>query len=39
MQVYNLVKYYDKYSKTSGCLCQYYRNEPAVDANDAINDL
>ena len=24
----NLIEYSDDYSKTSGCLCQYFRDEP-----------
>ena len=28
MQVYNLIEYRDNYSKTSGSLWQYYRDEP-----------
>ena len=36
MLVYNLIKYSDNYSKTSGILWQYCRDELAVDNNDAI---
>ena len=28
MSLYNLIEYSDHYSKTSGGLCQYYRDEP-----------
>ena len=28
MPMYNLIEYSDKYSKTSGSLWQYYRDEP-----------
>ena len=28
MPVYNLIEYRDNYSKTSGCLWQYYKYEP-----------
>ena len=28
MSMYNLIEYSDIYSKTSGCLWQYYRDEP-----------
>ena len=36
MPVYNLIDYSDNYSKTSGSLWQYYREEPALDNNDNI---
>ena len=37
MLMYNLIEYCDNYSKTSGRLCQYCRNEPVInDANDEI---
>ena len=36
MPVYNLIKYSDNYSKTSGSLWQYYKDTPAVDNNNAI---
>ena len=38
MPMYNLIKYIDNHSKTSGILWQYYRVEPAVD-DDAITDF
>ena len=28
MPMYNLIEYSDNYAKTSGILCQYYRDEP-----------
>ena len=34
MSMYNLIEYSDKYSKTSGGLWQYYRDEP----NDNLAD-
>ena len=30
--MYNLIEYGDKYSKASGSVCQYYKNDP----NDKI---
>ena len=39
MPMYNLIEYKDAYSKTSGRLWQYYRDEPALDANDEIIDF
>ena len=39
MPMYNLIEYSDTCSKTSGSLWQYYRDETALDANDAITDL
>ena len=33
--MYNLIEYSDNYSKTSGSLWQYYRDEP----NDNLADL
>ena len=36
MPMYNLIEYSDNYSKTSGSLCQYCKNIPAVDNNNAI---
>ena len=32
MPMYNLIEYSDDYSKTSGSLWQYRRDEPALDA-------
>ena len=34
MLMYNLIKYNDNYSKTSGSLWQYYKDEP----NDNLAD-
>ena len=28
MPMYNLIEYSDNYQKTSGSLCQFYRDEP-----------
>ena len=28
MPMYNLIEYSDNYAKTSGCLWQYYRDDP-----------
>ena len=36
MPMYNLIKYSDNYSKTSGGLWQYCKDIPAVDNNNAI---
>ena len=38
MPVYNLIGYSDNYSKTSGILLQYCRDELAVEDNGAITD-
>ena len=35
MPMYNLIEYIDNYSKTSVSLCQYCRDEPALDNNGA----
>ena len=35
MPMYNLIEYSDNYSKISGSLWQYYRDEPALDNNGA----
>ena len=37
--MYNLTEYSDVYSKTSGSLLQYYRDEPALDNNKNIIDF
>ena len=37
--LYNLIEYSDIYSKTSGGLWQYYRDEPALDINKNIIDF
>ena len=34
MPVYNLIEYSDNYSKTSGILWQYCKDEPAINATD-----
>ena len=39
MPMYNLIEYSDAYSKTSESLFQYYRDEPALDANNNIIDF
>ena len=39
MPMYNLIEYSDAYSKTSGSLQQYYRDEPALDNNGNIIDF
>ena len=36
MPMYNLIKYSDNYSKTSGSLWQYCKDIPAVDNNNVI---
>ena len=36
MPLYSLIEYSDNYSKTSGSLWQYYRDEPALDNNGNI---
>ena len=37
--MYNLVDYSDNYSKSSGSLWIYYRDEPFSYANGAIDDF
>ena len=39
MLMYNLIEYSDNYSKTSGTLWQYYRDETFLDVNSAISDF
>ena len=39
MPIYNLIEYSDNYSKTSGSLWQYYRDEPFTDDNGTIVDI
>ena len=39
MPVYNLIEYSDIYSKTSGSLWQYYRDESALANNNYITDF
>ena len=36
MPMYNLTEYSDNYSKTSGSLWQYYRDEPIINNDDNI---
>ena len=36
MPVYNLIEYRDNYSKTSGRLWQYYRDEPVLTDADVV---
>ena len=36
MPMYNLIEHSDAYSKTSGSLWQYDRDEPALDDNNNI---
>ena len=35
MPLYSLMEYSDNYSKTSGSLCQYYRDEPSDNLADS----
>ena len=37
--MYNLIEYNDNYSKTSGSLFKYYRDEPAWNNGGAIVDF
>ena len=37
--MYNLIEYSDYYSKTSGILWHYYRDEPLLNANGVIADF
>ena len=39
MLMYNLAEYSDTFSKTSGGLWQYYRDEPALNDNSNIIDF
>ena len=39
MPMYNLIKYSDNYSKTSGSLWHYYRDEPFLNASGAVSDF
>ena len=36
--MYSVIEYSDDYSKTSGSLWQYYRDELLINNNDAIID-
>ena len=35
MPMYNLIEYSDNYAKTTGCLWQYFRDEPDDDLEDS----
>ena len=37
--MYNLIEYSDAYLKTSGSLCRYYRDEPALENNGNFIDF
>ena len=39
MPMYNLIKYSDNYSKTSGGLWKYYKDRSAVNNNGNIVDF
>ena len=39
VSVYNIIEYSNNYSRTSGNLCQYYREEPALDDNSNITNF
>ena len=39
MPMYNLIEYSNNYSKTSGSLWQYYRDEPALTNAGAITNF
>ena len=39
MPVYNLIEYSDHYSKTSGILWPYYRDEVILTAASAIDNV
>ena len=39
MPMHNIIEYSDAYSKTSGTLWQFYRDELALDNNGNIADL
>ena len=39
MSMYNLIEYSDAYSKTSGSLWQYYRDDPPLDKNGNVIDF
>ena len=39
MPMYNLAGYSDNYTKSSGSLWHYYRDEPFINANGAIADF
>ena len=37
--MYSLIEYSENYSKTSGSLWQYYRDEPIIDNTENIVDF
>ena len=39
MSTYDLIEYSNVYSKTSGSVWQYYRDEPTLDNNNNITDF
>ena len=39
MPMYSLIEYSENYSKTTGSLWQYYRDEPIIDNTDNIVDF
>ena len=39
MPMYSLIEYSENYSKTSGSLWQYHRDEPIIDNTDNIVDF
>ena len=39
MPIYNLIEYSNDYSRTSGSLWQYYRDEPALTDSYAIKNF
>ena len=39
MPMYNVIEYSNAYSKTTRCLWQHYRDEPALDNNGSIIDF
>ena len=39
MNMYNLIKYSENYSQTSGGLWLCYKDQPALDKNSAIIDF
>ena len=39
MSMYSLIEYSDNYSKTSGNLWQYYKDEPSLNNADNIIDF
>ena len=37
MPMYNLIKYSENYSKTTGSLWQYYKNDPKDPTTDSVS--